>query len=49
MKTSRFTGILILATRKYADAGVPVNGRCRLAAISGATDYQWKSKYCGLL
>ena len=47
MKRSRFTEDQIFAILKEADAGESVKEVCRRHGISGATYYQWKSKYGG--
>ncbi len=48
MRTSKFTETQIVSILKQADAGIPVKDICRHAGISGATYYQWKSRYGGL-
>jgi len=37
-----------VAVLKEADAGMKVSDVCRKHGISGATYYQWKSKYGGM-
>ena len=37
-----------MAVLKEADAGMKVSDVCRKHGISGATYYQWKSKYGGM-
>lgn len=48
MKKSRFSETQIVGILKMADAGMPVKGICRKAAISEPTYYVWKSKYGGM-
>lgn len=48
MKRSRFTEDQIVAILKEADAGGTIKDLCRRHNISGATYYQWKSKYGGM-
>ncbi|HZD46340.1 MAG TPA: IS3 family transposase [Acidobacteriaceae bacterium] len=48
MKKSRFSEEQIIGVLKQHEAGVKTAELCREHGISGATFYQWKSKYGGL-
>ena len=48
MKKSRFTETKIVSILKEVEAGLKVEQVCRNHGISGATYYNWKSKYGGM-
>lgn len=48
MKKSRFSDTQILSILKQAENGIPVPEICREHGISGATFYNWRSKYGGM-
>lgn len=48
MRKSKFTESQIMAVLAEGEAGMPVAEVCRKHGISGATYYQWKSKYAGM-
>jgi putative transposase len=48
MHKSRFTEHRIIALLKEVEKGRAVNDVCREHSVSGATYYQWKSKYGGM-
>ena len=48
MKKSRYSDSQILSILKQAQGGTPVPQLCREHGMSGATFYQWRSKYGGM-
>lgn len=48
MRKSKFSESKIVALLKEAEAGRKVSDICREHGISGATFYQWRSKYGGM-
>ena len=48
MKKSRFNEEQIIAVLREHQAGVPAAELCRKHGISGATLYNWRSRYGGL-
>lgn len=48
MKTSKYSGSLIISILKQAEAGTPVPNLCREHGMSTATFYKWKTKYSGM-
>ena len=48
MRKIRFTEHQIIAVLKSVEAGRTVKDVCREAAISEASDYNWKAKYGGM-
>jgi len=48
VKKSKFSETKIFAILKEAEAGVAVSEISRKHGISGATFYNWKSKYAGM-
>lgn len=48
MKKSRFSEEQIIAVLREHQAGVPAAELCRKHGISGATLYNWRSRYGGL-
>ena len=48
MKKSRFSEEQIIAVLREHQAGVPAAELCRRHGISGATLYNWRSRYGGL-
>ena len=49
MKASKFTDAQKAYIVKRGEEGVPVAEICREAGISGATFYNWRKKYAGLM
>src|SRR3954466_13928639 len=49
MKRSKFTEAQIAFILRQAEEGTPVAEVCRKAGISGATFYNWRKKYAGLM
>lgn len=49
MKKKNFTEAQIVAIINQQEAGLPVKEICREHGISGATFYNWKAKYGGLI
>ena len=48
VRNSRFSESQIVDALRRAEAGVAVKDICRELGISGATFYQWRSKYGGM-
>ena len=48
MRKSRFTETQIVKILKEVEGGRQVKEVCREYGVSDATDYNWKSKYCGM-
>ena len=48
MKKSKFTESQIIGILKEQEQGAKVSELCRQHGISGATFYNWKSKYGGM-
>ena len=48
MKKSRFTDSQIVSILKQAETGTSVADLCREYGMSGASFYQWRSKYGGM-
>ena len=47
MKTKCYSTEQIIGILKEAEAGMPVKELCRKYGVSGATIYNWRSKYGG--
>ncbi len=49
MKARKFSEAQIAFVLKQAEDGVAIADVCRKAGISGATFYNWRKKYAGLM
>lgn len=48
MKKSRFSEAQIVGILKEVELGAKVGDTCRKHGISDATNYKWKTQYCGM-